>query len=220
MEGGGFPDDAGGLAIDCWLQQADQVSNWSTGLLMRRRVSLALHVRLFNNRGACAGACVYVCVYVVLMEMMLMLLSLDNDSICCAALLVAPTLTATNVNRAEPRYLFSSQHRHQAIQPGQPQPPASKHALALSPLPKLAPPTPDRSRCHEHQTAVPPHFHSFSISNTNLWHACRSPSPSSAICYTISPGAWPRTDRASISGVGDSPSAMGGHDAVRAGPTA
>ena len=54
MEGGGFPDDAGGLAIDCWLQQAYQVSNWSTGLLMRRRVSLALYARqgLINNRGA------------------------------------------------------------------------------------------------------------------------------------------------------------------------
>ena len=187
-EGGGFPDDAGGLAIDCWLQQAYQVSNWSTGLLMRRRVSLALHVRLFNNRsGACAGACVYVCVYVVLMEMMLVLLSLDNDSICCAAFLVAPTLTATNVNRAEPRYLFSSQHRpyyychrHQSSQPGQPQPPAPSTRF-LSPLPKLAPPTPDRSRCHEHQTAVPPHFHLFPVPNTNLAHAYRVASPSSAL---------------------------------------
>ena len=132
-EGGGFPDDAGGLAIDCWLQQAYQVSNWSTGLLMRRRVSLALHVRLFNNRsGACAGACVYVCVYVVLMEMMLVLLSLDNDSICCAAFLVAPTLTATNVNRAEPRYLFSSQHRHQAVQPEPASASSLKHAFPLS----------------------------------------------------------------------------------------
>ena len=33
---------------------AYQVSNWSTGLLMRR-VSLALHARLINNRGACAS---------------------------------------------------------------------------------------------------------------------------------------------------------------------
>lgn len=134
MEGGGFPDDAGGLAIDCWLQQAYQVSNWSTGLLMRRRVSLALHVRLFNNRcGACAGACVCACmVYVVLMELMLVLLSLDNDSICCAAFLVAPTLTATNVNRAEPRYLFSSQHRHQAVQPEPASASSLKHAFPLS----------------------------------------------------------------------------------------
>jgi hypothetical protein len=96
-------------------------------------------------------------------------------------------------------------HRHQSR-------PASasslKHAFPLSPLPKLAPPTPDRSRCHEHQTAVPPHFHLFPIPNTNLAHAYRAASPSSAICYIISPGAWPRTDRASISGVRDSPSAM------------
>lgn len=92
---------AGWLAL---LQQAYQVSNWSTGLLMRRRVSLALHARLINNRGACAGACVYV--YVVLMEMVLVV-SLDNGSICSPRCPRPPQLPP-NVNRAEPRYLFSS----------------------------------------------------------------------------------------------------------------
>jgi len=121
--------------------------------------------------------------------------------------LASPNLTATTtVNRAEPRSLLiraASTDRH----PSQASPPASSTRL-LSPLPKLAPPRPDRSRCRGRQTAVPPHFHHFTISNTNLWHAYRDASPPSAICYTISPGAWPRTVRASISGVGDSPSAM------------
>ena len=150
---------------------------------------------------------VRVCVYVVLMEMMLVL-SLDNAAICsprCPPLTQLPPMLT-----AQSRGIFSSQHRHHRQPepaPGQPQPPASSTRL-LSPLPKLAPPTPDRSRCHEDETAVPPHFHLLPISNTNLQHAYRAASPPSAICYTISPGAWPRTDRASISGVGDSPSAM------------
>ena len=140
-EGGGFPDDAGGLAIDCWLQQAYQVSNWSTGLLMRRRVSLALHARLLNNRGACADACVR-------------LRGADENDVgvvvgqCCylpSSLPSSLNLTATNVNRAEPRYLLITAPTLlitiKPSEPGQPQPPASslKHAFALSPLPKTCP---------------------------------------------------------------------------------
>lgn len=133
---------------------------------------------------------------------------------CCCLLSSLPSLnlTATNVNRAEPRYLLITaptllttiKPASQASLSLQPQ----ARVCSLSPLPKLAPPTLDRSRCHEDKTAVPPHFHLFPISNTNLEHAYRVDPPPSAICYTISPGAWPRTDRASISGVGDSPSAM------------
>lgn len=134
---------------------------------------------------------------------------------CCYLLSSLPSLdpTATNVNRAEPRYLLITAPTLlttiKPSEPGQPQPggPASSKRV-LSPLPKLAPPTLDRSRCHEDETAVPPHFHLFPIPNTNLEHAYRVVPPPSAICYTISPDAWPRTDRASISGVGDSPSAM------------
>ena len=103
LEGGGFPEDAGGLAIDCWLQQAYQVSNLLTVLLMRRRVSVALHARLLNNRGACAGACVWArCA--------------DENDVgvvvgqSCHLLSSLPSLipTATNVNRAEPRYLLTT----------------------------------------------------------------------------------------------------------------
>ena len=153
---------------------------------------------------------VYVCV--VLMKMMLVL-SLDNAAICSArcppSTQLPPMLTAQSRGISSHHSTDPTTDYHQASEPGQPQPPASStRFLSPSPLPKLAPPTPDRSRCHEDETAVPPHFHLFPISNTNLQHAYRAASPPSAICYTISPGAWPRTDRASISGVGDSPSAM------------
>lgn len=122
--------------------------------------------------------------------------------------------TATSVNRAEPRYLLiTAPTLLTTIRPASQaslslQLPASSTRLLSLRCRKLAPPTLDRSRCHEDETAVPPRFHLFPISNTNLEHAYRVVPPPSAICYTISPAAWPRTDRASISGVGDSPSAM------------
>ena len=126
MEGGGFPDDAGGLAIDCWLQQAYQVSNWSTGLLMRRRVSLALHARLLNNRGACAGACVRVRG------------AADDDENdvgvvvekCCYLLPRRPPSTQLPpVLTAQSRGIFSSQHRPYSS----PSSPASQASLSLQP---------------------------------------------------------------------------------------
>ena len=122
----GWQSIAGWLAL---LQQAYQVSNWSTGLLMRRRVSLALHARLINNRGACAGACVYV--YVVLMEMMLVV-SLDNGSICSPRCprppQVPPMLTAQS--RGISSHHLTAPTLHHPARPASAS--SLKHAFALS----------------------------------------------------------------------------------------
>jgi hypothetical protein len=116
--------------------------------------------------------------------------------------LPSPNLTATLLT-AQSRGLFPHISDHSA-DTTQARPASSTRLLSVA---ETRPTNIDRSRCQQRQTAVPPRLHHFTMSNTSLKHAYRDMSRPSAICYAIPPGTCPRTDRASISGLKDSPSA-------------